>query len=122
MPEFKKLLIFLCSGAAKAGSKKLSYKIANRLETLGFAGIGTLSDMSDQHTASPEHRKRLVFINDCRSGCVNVLTNGFDKNNYIFFDVSPFLTAAEFDVDHYINTEIFPKLNKKWSYSLSLSN
>lgn len=120
MPEFEKLLIFLCSGAAKAGNKKLSYRIATRLETLGIAGIGTLQDMSEQHAASPELQKRMVFINDCRSGCVNVFTHGFDKNKYIFIDVSPFLTTAEFDIDNYIHSEIFPKLNDKWSYSLSL--
>lgn len=85
MPEFEKLLIFLCSGAAKAGNKKLSYRIATRLEALGIAGIGTLQDLSEQ-------------------------------------DVSPYLTTAGFDIDNYIHSEIFPKLNDKWSYSLSLPN
>lgn len=122
MPEFEKLLIFLCSGAAKAGNKKLSYRIATRLETLGIAGIGTLQDMSEQHAASSELQKRKVFINDCRSGCANVFTHGFDKNSYLFIDVSPFLTTTEFDIDNYIRSEIIPKLNEKWSYSFSLSN
>jgi hypothetical protein len=122
MPIYEKLLIFLCSGAAKAGNKKLSYRIATKLEALGIGGIGTLQDMSEQHAVSRERQKRMVFINDCRSGCVNVFTNGFDKNSYIFFDVSPFLTAVEFDIDSYIHSEIFPKLNEKWSYSFSLSN
>jgi uncharacterized metal-binding protein len=119
MPAAKKILIFLCSGAAKAGNKKLSYRIATRLETLGIAGIGTLHDMSEQHSTLRELQERMIFINDCRSGCVNVFTHGFDKNRYIFFDVSPFLTTPGFDIDNYIHSEIFPRLKEKWSYSLS---
>lgn len=122
MQEPEKLLIFLCSGAAKAGAKKLSYRIAARLETLGIADIGNLQNLSKQHAASPEQQRRMIFINDCRSGCVNVFTHGFLKDNYIFFDVSSFLTAPEFDIEAFIRSEIFPRLNDKWRYSLSLSN
>jgi uncharacterized metal-binding protein len=120
MPVSEKMLIFLCSGAAKAGNKKLSYRIATRLQALGVGDIGTIQDMSEQNATSAELRKKMVFINDCRSGCVNVFTHGFDKNNYIFFDVSPFLTTTEFDIDNYIHAEVFSKLNEKWSCSLSL--
>jgi uncharacterized metal-binding protein len=119
MLEFEKLLVFLCSGAAKVSNKKLSYRIASRLEALGIAGIGTLQDISQQHATSAEHQKRMIFINDCRSGCVNVFTHGFDKSNYLFFDVSPFLTTLEFDIDNYIRSEILPKINEQWSYQLS---
>jgi uncharacterized metal-binding protein len=122
MPVIEKMLIFLCSGAAKAGNKKLSYRIASRLATMGIAEIGNLQNLSEQHAAPPELQKRMIFINDCRSGCVNVFTHGFDKNNYIFFDVSPFLTDAGFDVQRYINSEMINELNKKWSYSLSPLN
>lgn len=113
----EKLLIFLCSGAAKVGNKKLSYRIADRLKTMGIADIGNLQNLSEQHSASQERQKRMVFINDCRSGCVNVLTHGFDKNSYIFFDVSPFLSVEKFDIEQYIHSEIIPQLTEKWSYS-----
>lgn len=122
MPGSEKLLIFLCSGASKAGSKKLSGRIAVRLETLGVADIGSLQNLSEQHSASPDQRKKMIFINDCRSGCVNVLTHGFHKDNYIFFDVSTFQTAPEFDIEAFIRSEILPRLNDKWHYSLLLSN
>jgi uncharacterized metal-binding protein len=122
MQESEKLLIFLCSGAAKAGHKKLSYRIASKLAGLGIADIGTLQDLSEQHSLSSAVQKRMIFINDCRSGCVNVFTHGFDKHRYIFFDVSPFLTAVEFDIENYINAEILPKMNEHWTYPLSTAS
>jgi hypothetical protein len=109
-------LIFLCSGAAKAGNKKLSYRIASRLQGLGIADIGNLQNLSEQHAASSQLQKRMIFINDCRATCVNVLTHGFARENYIFFDVSPFLTIATFDVENFIHSEFLPKLNDKWNY------
>jgi uncharacterized metal-binding protein len=116
MQESEKLLIFLCSGAAKAGNKKLSYRIASQLAARGFAEIGTLQDLSQQHSSGAALQKRMIFINDCRSGCVNVFTHGFNKENYIFFDISPFLTQPAFDIEQYINAEILPKLNERWAY------
>jgi len=123
MQGFEKPLIFLCSGAAKAGNKKLSFRIASRLAALGIADIGTLQDLSQQHSLCSELQKRMIFINDCRSGCVNILTHGFDKDRYIFFDVSPFLTTVEFDIENHIKTEILPKLNDRWrTYALPSSS
>ena len=116
MERSEKLLIFLCSGAAKAGDKKLSYRIASRIVNMGIADIGALADLSQQHSAGPDSQKKMLFINDCRSSCVNVFTQGFDKENYILFDVSPFLTATEFNIDHYINSEILPQLKARWSH------
>jgi uncharacterized metal-binding protein len=121
MQECEKILIFLCSGAAKAGNKKLSYRIANRIATLGVADIGTLQDLGQQHSLASELQRRMIFINDCRSGCVNVFTHGFDKEKYIFFDVSPFLTVNDFDIENYVTSEILPKLSDKWSGQLPLS-
>jgi uncharacterized metal-binding protein len=112
----KKFLIFLCSGAAKAGNKKLSYRIASMLETIGIGEIGTIQNLSEQHSSLPELQKDMIFINDCRSGCVNVLTHGIGKEKFIYLDVSPYLTVSEFDIDQYIQMEVVPKLNAKWSY------
>jgi hypothetical protein len=50
MQELKKLLIFLCPRAAKACRGKLSCRLADRLETLGIGNIGTLKDLSQQHS------------------------------------------------------------------------
>ena len=118
----EKLLIFLCSKAAKEGNKKLSYRIASRLEGMGIARIGTLRDLSKQHFNSAELQTKMIFINNCQAGCLKVLTNGFDLDRYIYLNVSQFLMEPEFDIDKYINTEIIPKVNDKWNYSLSLQN
>jgi uncharacterized metal-binding protein len=119
MQEFNKALIFLCSGAAKAGSKKLSNRIASQLVAIGIADIGTLQDLSMQHSNGLDIQKKMIFINDCRSGCVNVFTQGFDKEKYVFFDVSPFLAVPDFSIEQYIDSEILPKLIDRWSYQSS---
>jgi uncharacterized metal-binding protein len=110
-----RLLIFLCSGAAKAGNKKLSFRIATQLEALGVAHIGSLRHLSEQHTSAGSQQRNMIFINDCRSACVNVFTHGFNKEKYIYFDVSSYLTSPEFDVLAYIQNEVLPKLRGKWS-------
>jgi hypothetical protein len=114
MMRSEKLLIFLCSKAAKEGNKKLSYRIASRLEGMGIARIGTLAELSRQHFNPAGFQTKMIFINNCRAGCLRVLTNGFDDDRYIYFDVSQFLMTPKFDIDHYINTEIIPKVNDKW--------
>jgi hypothetical protein len=115
MQESKKLLIFLCSGAAKPNTKKLSHRIACQFASLGFANIGGLGDLSQQHSAAPDTQNKMIFINDCRSGCVNLLTQGFNKENYLFFDVSPFLMSDDFNIGHYIHSEMLPRIHDKWS-------
>jgi hypothetical protein len=107
-------LIFLCSGAAKSGNKKPSFKIASEMIGLGLADIGTLQDLSAQQATPPDQQKRMIFINDCRSSCVNVFTTGITQQNYIMFDVSQFLTVAEFDIQSYIKGEMIPMIEDKW--------
>lgn len=111
-------MIFLCSGAAKKGDKKLSFRLASRMEGLGIAEIGTLQDLSEQQMMSEEQKRQIIFINDCRSGCVNVLTHGFKKESYLYLDVSSFISATEFNIDDFIHVEVLPTLKKKWDYSL----
>jgi hypothetical protein len=117
MAEVEKYLVFLCSAASKAMNKKLSYRIAAKLESMGKAEIGTLQNLSEQHALDHTLQKRMIFINDCRSGCVNVLTHGFDKSKFIYFDVSPFNSVVEFDIEHFISSEIIPKIIEKWFLS-----
>jgi hypothetical protein len=60
----------------------------------------------------------MIFINDCRSGCVNVFTHGFDKSKYVYLDVSAHIGVEAFDVDQYVHLEVLPKVNGKWPHSL----
>jgi uncharacterized metal-binding protein len=99
MVEENMYLIFLCTGAAKAGDKKLSHRIASRLTTVIESCIGTLSDLQSQHSALPEDQKRMIFINDCRSSCVNVFTHGFEKDKYVYVDIANRAWETDFDVD-----------------------
>ena len=112
--SFEKLLIFICSKAAKADNEQLSYRIASRLEGIGIARIGTFPDLSKQRSSSSCLQSKMIFINNCRAACVRVLAHGLDNERYLFFDVSEFLTSGEFDVDEYINTVMVPKINNKW--------
>ena len=118
MTESEEFIIFLCTSAAKPGSKKLSFKIASHLKTMGIADIGSLQNLAQQQATPQADQKKMIFINDCRSGCVNVITQGFQKEKYIYIDVSPLLPANEFDVEKYVHAEILPTLNDKWNYSL----
>ena len=112
--ESEKFLVFLCSGAAKSGNKKLSCRIALRLVAMGLAEIGDLQNLSQQHGSSIEEQRRMIFINDCRSGCVNVFTHGFDKSMYVYLDVSANNGIEAFDVDQYVHSEVLQKINSKW--------
>lgn len=120
--ESPKLLIFFCPKGEKAGHVKLSYRLAARLETLGIGTIGTFRDLSQQHSALRESPRRMVFISDCSSGCVKVLTHGFDEHQFIYLDISPLLVQTYFDMERFIDSEILPRLNNKWDYSFSLPN
>ena len=117
MVESEKFIVFLCTSAAKGEKQKLSFRVATRLEVMGLATIGNLQNLSQQHSSSEENQQRMIFINDCRSGCVNILTQGFQKEKYLFFDVSPFIASKEFEVEEYIRCQILPTLSAKWSYS-----
>lgn len=112
VPE--KMFVFLCSSTMKAGDRKLAHRIASRLEAIGIAAIGSLQNLSDQHIVSVHLQRPMLFINDCRSSCVKVFMHGFDENRFLFFNVSPFTSVIDFDIDHYINTEVIPAVNNKW--------
>ncbi|RAW02553.1 hypothetical protein [Pseudochryseolinea flava] len=112
--ESNKVLVFLCSGAMNAGEKKLSYRIATQLESLGIAELGSLQDLSRQHATSPGTQRRMIFINNCRSKCLHVLLQGINEEQYIFFDVAPYVNHPDFDEEHYVTSEVLPVLSEKW--------
>lgn len=117
MVESDKVLIFLCASATKSLDKKLSGKVAARLEEMKIGEIGNLEMLSRQHSSPAETRKKMIFINDCRSGCVRVLTHGFQPGQYLFLDVSAYSHSTTFDLDSYINLEVLPKMNEHWNLS-----
>jgi uncharacterized metal-binding protein len=114
METSDKFLVFVCPSAAKAADKKLSFRIASKLTSLGHAEMGQLQDLTEQHNTAPQLQKRMIFINDCRSGCVRVLTHGFDTSEFIYLDISPYIGATEFNIEHYISSEVIPKVIEKW--------
>jgi uncharacterized metal-binding protein len=120
MKDLNKFMIFLCSSAAKAGTKKLSYRVAAHLEVMGIGNIATLQQLNQQHASVAEAQNNMIFINDCRSGCVNVLTHGFQKEKYVYIDVSPYLGITDFDITYFVHAEILPRLNKKWNFPISV--
>lgn len=97
----------------------MSFRIASQLEEIGIGSIGNLETLSEQHAVPNDGRKKMIFINDCRSGCVNVLTHGFDKERFLYIDISPFTSVKDFDIAQYINLEVLPALNTKWNYQLA---
>ena len=116
MNDLRKPLIFLCTGAAK-NAKKLSSKVAARLETMGIGNVGDLENLSMQHNAGEDQQRNMIFLNDCRSGCVRVLTQGFSEQKFLFFDLSIFLNKLEVDVDDFIQAEMLPKIKEKFEHA-----
>lgn len=94
------------------GDKKLSHRIAKHLEDMGVAEIGDLSMLSLQHATQPAQRKKMIFINDCTSSCVKLLTHGFDSDQYLYIDVSQHKNSPAFDTQHFIEIEILPKVSR----------
>ena len=104
-----KALLFLCSGT-KLGDKKLSHRIATHLQAMDIGEIGTLETLSAQHTSSADQRRKMIFINDCKSSCVKILTQGFHTDEYLYVDVTPYKDSPEFDIQLFVEREILPAL------------
>lgn len=121
MADPEKLFLFICSTALNEGAAKLSYRIASKLEMMGIAAIGNLQNLSAQRTVPFDSQKKMIFINGCRSGCLRMLTHGFNTEKYLFINVSAYLNSSSFNIENYIHTEILPKISEKWNYSLSHS-
>ena len=114
----EKLLIFLCTGVAKGKDIKLASKIASQLEELDLGEVGSIQDISRQHALPLEEQRNMIFINDCRSACVQMLMHGFDGRKYLFFDVAAFNDTEDFNVEDYIESKIMPVLDKQWAYAV----
>lgn len=57
-------------------------------------------------------RRKMIFINDCNSNCVKVLTNGLGSNEYIYIDVSKERNTGAFDIDAFFKDRITAELQQ----------
>lgn len=80
--------------------------------------IGNLNMLSDQHSINTGSKEKMVFINDCSSACINVLLQGFQQEQYILFNIKKEPTL---NIQNYIQSEILPKINEKWSHLISIA-
>jgi uncharacterized metal-binding protein len=105
-----KAIIFLCSGTTKVGDKKLSHRIALQLQDMNIGEIGNLEILSQQHRSLPEQRRPMIFINDCNSSCVKLLTHGFESHQYLYIDVKEYKSQPDFDINVFIDNHILGKV------------
>lgn len=104
----EKALLFLCSGNTKLSDKKLSHRIATLLQEMNIGEIGTLEMLSVQRISSSGQRKKMIFINDCKSSCVKILTHGFHTDEYLYVDVASYKDIPGFDIQQFVEREIVP--------------
>lgn len=90
--------------------KRLSHRIAMYLQTIGFGEIGKVQQLGEQLSNAPGNRRKMLFLNDCNSGCVKVLTNGFHVSEFIYIDVSHDKSSMQFEIADYVNQRILPDL------------
>jgi uncharacterized metal-binding protein len=104
----ERVLIFLCSGASTHSTKKLSFRIAAYLQEIGVAEIGSLAMLAEQQSTDAGKRRKMIFINDCNSSCVKILTHRFDPSEYLYINVAPYKTVLEFDIREFVDTQVMP--------------
>ena len=92
-----KALIFICSRSPCVNEKRLSHRIARYLELMDVGEIAPVQAIGEQLSMTVGHRRKMIFINDCNSNCVKILTNGFIPSEYVYVDV---------DIDDRTLTEI----------------
>ena len=110
MKESEKALIFLCSRAPKLDEKKLSFRIATYLEQCGLGELAGVEMLAFQQSSEPATRRKMIFINDCNSSCVKLLTQGFDAGTYLYLDVKEHRSNPGFDIEQFAREEVFSKM------------
>jgi hypothetical protein len=114
-----KALVFVCSGS-KCNEEKASVKIANYLQQEGLADIGD-NTMLVTHFHELSERL-LIFINDCKGGCIKAFTSQLLPHQYLYLDLTQNASSVAQDFKHYIATAILPnlrQLTKRQELSLS---
>lgn len=80
------------------------------LETMGIAEIGDVQLLGEQLSLAPGQRRKMIFLNDCNSGCVKLLTNGLHASEFIYIDVAPDKSNLDFNIEAFFNEKILPHL------------
>ena len=110
MSSNKKSIIFLCSGTTKVSDKKLSHRIATQLQDMNVGEIGNLQMLSEPRECDTRNMRPMIFINDCNSSCVKLLTHGFQADQYLYVDVAAYKHQPEFDIAQFIEDHILHKI------------
>jgi hypothetical protein len=103
------ILLFLCRHSMKPTANTVASAIAKSLKSRGIAIIGTLGDLSVQHQKKVNERNPMLFLNDCSSSCMKVITARLDPNEYLYINVDENTTENQI-LDHAI---------EKWKLKLN---
>lgn len=107
-----KALIFICSRSPCVNEKRLSHRIARYLELMDVGEIAPVQAIGEQLSMTVGHRRKMIFINDCNSNCVKILTNGFIPSEYVYVDVSAEKYRATFDIEEFFEQRMAPLLQQ----------
>lgn len=110
MESGNKPLIYICS-TGKCKEEKLAYKIAKYLHGEGLATIGDLNTLMQQLDNRPQ--RRLIFINDCKGGCIRTYTFSLTPSQYVYLDVSSHATATSLNLEEYMTQDSVSSLQNQ---------
>lgn len=79
---------------------------------MGIGEIGNVKLLGEQLSLAPGTRRKMLFLNDCDSACVKLLTRGLDDGEYVYVDVSSDKSNTRFDVEDYVTQNIMPHLHE----------
>src|SRR5262245_46367716 len=99
-------LIFIFSRSPGLNEKRLSHRIAQYLESIGIGDIAGIQDIGEQLSLSGGSRRKMIFLNDCNSNCVKMLTNGFHPSEFVYVDVSEEKHRPNFDIDDFLKDKM----------------
>lgn len=107
-----KFLVFVCTRTQTISEKRLSHRIAKYLEDNGVGEIGQIQNLGEQLTLAAGERRKMIFLNDCNSSCVKLLTNGFQSYEFVYMDVSGHKGNKDFEIEEFCKAQILPSLKK----------
>lgn len=79
---------------------------------MGIGEIRKVQQLGEQLSLAPGQRRKMLFLNDCNSGCVKVLTKGFHAGEFIYVDVSKEKGNNESAIEDFFNRKILPPLQE----------
>lgn len=72
------------------------------MEKMGIGLIGNVQLLGEQHSLLAGQRRKMIFLNDCNSNCVKLLTNGFRDDEFVYLDVSAEKYSLDFDIEKFV--------------------